>query len=101
MTYDDELTLLSHEIVEDELGNQRPVEIQRAVLCSVQSVGRSEFYNASVNGMKPEIVFVIHNFEYDNESVIEYKNQKYSVIRTYATGFEEVELTCQKVIGNG
>lgn len=101
MTYDHQITLISETIIEDELGNQRPTETRKDVLCRVQSVGRNEFYNAANNGMKPELVFVIHGYEYENESSVEYEGIKYKVIRTYSTGFEELELTCEKVIGNG
>lgn len=101
MTYDDELYLIKHEIHPDELGNQIPVEEKRAVLCNVSSVGRNEFYSAAVKGMKPEMVFVINIYDYEKESQVEYEEQKYRVIRDYKINSEEIELTCEKVIGNG
>ena len=101
MTFDHELILIREMLYEDQLGNQRTTDKEIPVLCSVQSVGRNEFYSASNNGLKPELVFVVKNYEYQGEQNVKFNDQKYKVIRTYATGFEELELTCEKVIGNG
>lgn len=101
MTYDNELVLISETITEDEIGNQIPTETRKNVLCNVKSVGRNEFYSASTAGLKPSLVFVIHSYEYSDEKKVEYDGTKYNVIRTYSTNFEEVELTCEKVISNG
>ncbi|WP_186578047.1 phage head closure protein [Aquibacillus kalidii] len=98
--YDHELILISERIDVDNLGNQIPVEASKKVLCSVNSIGSNEFYNASVNGMKPEIEFIIHAYEYEGEQKVEYKGVTYSIIRTYKQSFEEIELTCQRNVGN-
>ena len=100
MAYDNELILLGQTYVEDEYGNQVPVPIRKPILCKVKSIGRNEFYNAAVVGLKPEIVFVIHAFEYEEEKKVEFKGDVYKVMRTYATGIEEIELTCEKVIAD-
>lgn len=101
MTYDHEVTLISQTYEQDEIGNQIPVESETTVLCGKRSVGRSEFYNAAANGMRPELVLVIHGYEYHDEKVVRFEGAKYNVVRSYATTFEEIELTCEKVIGNG
>jgi SPP1 family predicted phage head-tail adaptor len=98
MTFDHELTLLGETIVEDELGNQEVVFTEKTILGAVKSVGRSEFYSAATTGLQPSIIFVIHGYEYDNEQYVRFQNDKYRVIRTYSTDFEEVELTCEKVM---
>lgn len=101
VTYDHELTLISKAIVEDELGNQTEgEEVERNVLCGIKSVGRTEFYDAAVKGLKPELIFVINQFEYEGENKVKFENNLYSIIRTYSTG-EELELTCERDIGNG
>lgn len=94
--YDHELILLGSGFTEDELGNQIPDDTRKSILCKVDSVGRSEFYSAASSNLRPEIVFTIHKYEYENERKIEFEGQKYSVLRTYATGFEEIELTCER-----
>lgn len=94
--YSHEVILLNQTIEEDELGNQDAVENRKPILCKVDSVGRSEFYSAASSDLRPEIVFTIHKYEYENESKVEFEGQRYSVIRTYTTGFEEIELTCER-----
>lgn len=92
-----ELTLIKQTYIQDEISNQIPVENKTPVFCDVKSVGRSEFYNAATTGLKPEIIFVVHNYEYEGQKLVEFENKKYNVIRTYSTNFEEIELTCEKV----
>lgn len=101
MTYDHELTLINQTVVEDEIGNQIPVETKTIILCGLKSVGRTEFYNAALTGLKPELVFVVHGYEYNGEQVIEFEGTRYRVIRTYTTGFEEIELTVERVGADG
>lgn len=96
MTYDHELTLIGHTCTEDEIGNQIPVETEATILCGLKSVTRSEFYNAAANGLKPEIVFVVHGYEYNGEKEVIFEDNRYKVIRTYSEDFEELELTCEK-----
>lgn len=100
-TYDHELTLIGETIVEDEIGNQQPVETQTTILCALNSVGRSEFYSGAAAGLRPELVFVIHSYEYSGERIVEFEGKRYSVIRTYQTGTEEIELTVERVVGSG
>ncbi|MNH78576.1 hypothetical protein D3C73_308830 [compost metagenome] len=101
MTYDHEIALIQQQIIDDEIGNQIPVDTETVVLCGLKSVGRSEFYNAAVNGLRPELVFVIHGYEYNGEKKVVFEGVKYNVIRTYSVNFEELELTCEKVAGDG
>lgn len=101
MTYDHELMLISQSTTEDEIGNQIPVETETAILCGLKSVGRSEFYNAAATGLRPEMVFVVHGYEYSGQQIVKFDGVRYRVIRTYAINFEEVELTCEKVIADG
>lgn len=102
-TYDHELTLIEQQFIEDEIGNQIPVlpEAGIAVLCRLKSVGRHEFYNAAVTGLRPELVFVIHNYEYNGAKKVFFEGIRYNVLRTYATGFEELELTCERIAADG
>jgi hypothetical protein len=101
VTYDHELTLIGETIEEDEIGNQRPVETRTTILCSVKSAGRNDFYSGAAAGLRPEYVFTVHAYEYSGERIVEFEGKRYRVIRTYQTGIEEIELTCERVIGNG
>lgn len=101
MTYDHELTLISQTITEDGIGNQIPVETETVVLCGLKSISRIEFYNAVVTGLRPELVFVIHTYEYNGEKKVEFEGVRYNVVRTYQKDVEEMELICERVIGDG
>jgi len=98
MTYDYELTLLSYETEQDEIGQEVKIKpIERKILCGIKSIVRNEFYAAAQTGLKPEITFIVHNFEYNGEKEVEFEGQKYRVIRTYLASSEEIELVCEKV----
>ena len=98
MTYDYELTLIKQTFIEDEICNQIPQEVKTDIYCAIKSIGRNEFYIASKGGLKPEVIFVINNYEYSSEKEILFEGKRYKVIRTYLIGFEEIELTCERVI---
>lgn len=81
--------------------NEIVIENKKEVYCDVKSISRNEFYKASTGGFKPSLIFKIHSFEYDNEEKVEFDGITYNVIRTYMVNTEEIELTCEKVLGNG
>lgn len=100
------LTLLSTTITYDEIGNPIETPNNIDILCDMKSIGRTEFYNAAANGLKPEAIFVVHPYEYNNERYVEFSKDetpkiRYKVIKTYEVDFEKLELTCEKVAGNG
>ncbi|MFD1204015.1 phage head closure protein [Sporosarcina contaminans] len=95
--WDQELVLIEQFFEEDELGNQIPTVTRREVLCKKKSVGRTEFYSAANSDMRPEIVLVVHTYEYQGERKVEFEGHQYSVLRTYSENFEELELTCERV----
>ena len=77
-------------------------ETARQVYCTVQSVSRSEFYNALNAGVQPEYVFVLALAEdYEGERVVRYKGQKLRVVRTYVTADDGIEITCERSDVNG
>jgi len=98
MTYDYELTLIGYETEYDEIGQEINVPVERKILCGIKSIIRNEFYAAAQTGLKPEITFIVHNFEYNGEKEVEFEGQKYRVIRTYLANSEEIELVCEKVV---
>jgi len=98
--YNHELTLIGQIEKEDDLGNQIYEEKPTTVLCKLQSIGRNEFYSASTAGLRPEKIFVIHGYEYNQELLIEFNGDRYSVIRTYANDFEEMELVCERKVAD-
>jgi SPP1 family predicted phage head-tail adaptor len=105
--FNDELILISFENVVNEIGDVVPIHFRRSILCSVQSITRSEHYAAAQANLQPEIVFVVNEHDYNDEKMIEFNGREYRVIRHFknqqpkAIGdFESIELICEGVIGH-
>lgn len=98
--YDHQIDLVASSYTFDGVGNQIPTTTKTTVLCRLGSVGRREFYDASVAGLKPELLFIIHAYEYGGQMQVEFEGVQYNVIRTYRTEYEEMELVCERVIGS-
>jgi len=82
-----------HEVVTDTA---------RTVMCMVESVRRSEYYDASNAGYRPEFVFKLALAEdYQNERLLKYKGQKYRVVRTFRTDDEGIDITAERSDENG
>ena len=83
----------------DSDGNIIRRRTPKKVLCNVRSVTRNEFYQAATQDLRPDITITISNkIDYDDEKLIVHDFELYDVIRAYWSG-DEVELTCQKRIG--
>lgn len=100
MTYDHEVTLIKNKTTYDDIGNPITQQERITVLCKLSSVGTNEFYQANAQGLKPDVEFTIHGYEYDGQSEVEFQGDEYKVIRTYRKDFEEIELTCQRTVGS-
>ena len=101
MTYDNELILISETVTQDEIGQEIKTPTQTSILCGLKSIGRNEFYSAAQVGLKPSLIFIVHKYEYSGEIKVLFENQEYKVMKTYSTGNEELELTCERVGANG
>lgn len=72
------------------------VETKREVLCGFRSIGQKEFYAASSTDFRPELKLVLTDYlDYDSETLVDYKGQRYRILRTYRTG-QELELTLER-----
>lgn len=68
----------------DKYGNPEVTETEREVFCKVYGITRSEFYQAAVADLHPEITVRLSDFlDYEGEDLVEYRGIRYSVIRTY------------------
>lgn len=71
-------------------------EVRRYVFCRLESVSRTEFYQAQATDLRPELVLVLPDyFEYKGEYLCIYDGTWYRVIRTYRKG-QELELIVQR-----
>ncbi len=74
----------------------------RMVYCTVQSVGRTEYYAASNVGLTPSLVLKLADMrEYDNELKLRFHDQEYRIIRSFMTKDGGIELTVQRSDVNG
>jgi len=71
----------------------------RTVYANKKGVRQSEFYQASVTGLKPEMVFEIRSEEYNNDERLKHNDTDYAIIRTYDRG-EFTELTVEAYVGS-
>lgn len=99
MNISDVLKLISYEIVKDEYGVGRKTEVIRQVYCDVHSVTQSEFFSGQQSGLKPDLKFTVFSGDYENETVIEFHDVRYSVYRTYNANSDYIELYAQKEAG--
>lgn len=96
MLFNDVIKLVTTAKTVDENGYPiETIEEGPFIYAQKQSVQRTEFYQASAAGFKPEIVFVIHSFEYNKEPKLIYDETEYKIIRTYQKDTEYIELICQ------
>ena len=76
--------LIPTETYQDARGVPRSRELEpRQVFCHVRSVSRAEFYKAGRNGLNPALIFVVFHAEYQGETLLEYRGQRYAIYRTY------------------
>lgn len=79
---------------------QKPTEttVKRTVFAAKKSVWMREHYTAAAFDLRPEIVFVIWQREYQGEMLIEVGEgaaaKQYQLIRAYEPNLEEIELIC-------
>ena len=73
-------------------------DVPTEVFCSVsQGVGRTEFYEALKAGVRLSLVVEVNEFDYDGQTVLEHDGHRYSIERTYPTGYGTLELSCAEV----
>lgn len=90
------LTLIGTTRTQDEYGIWHEAPTRRDVFCQVNSVTRSEFFEAGRNGLNPEFMFSMFAGDYEGERVCEYRGQKYSIYRTYLGRNDVIELYAER-----
>lgn len=70
-------------------------KVSGAVFAEIRSIGQSEFYQAQTAGKKPEIKFKITDYmDYQGQRYLIHEGVRYSILRTYRAGNNELEITC-------
>ena len=96
MDRSDVINLISLTRTQDSYGQWIETESSTQVYCQVDSVTQSEFYEGGRAGLNPEYRFTIFFGDYNNETIVEYKSQRYSVYRTYLTKTDKIELYTER-----
>ena len=72
-------------------------ESERTVMCTVESVRRTEYYDALNAGFRPEYVFKLALADdYQDERLVKFRGQKFRVVRTYLTEDDGIEITVER-----
>lgn len=98
--YDLSIKLISKQIVTNNIGVEKEVETLIEVpIIRNEKIYEREFYAANETGFKPVLRFRISTLNYDNENELEYKGNRYSIIRS-EDNIDETILICERKIGN-
>lgn len=96
MDRSDVITLITETKTQDANGVWKAATTSRTVFCQVDSVTRSEFFEAGRNGLNPEYRFRMFSGDYEGERTVEYKGLKYGVYRTYKARTDTIELYVER-----
>lgn len=92
MNQAEKISLVTIEYVQNDLGDWIEDRTETDVLARVESVSMSEFYQAGLQGFKPEFRFTIWMTEYSGQSLLTYKGKTYSIYRTFRREDGRIEL---------
>lgn len=95
-SWKDSIYLVSRQIQPDKYGVQKSIEVKRKVRADSSGTTQTEFHEAGRNGIRTsDKVFTIKKRQYQGEDVIEYKDERLYVYRTYPVSEDEIELHCE------
>lgn len=81
----------------DKLGRPKKSYTEKKIFCNKKSIRQNEFYQAKVDGYKPEVMIIIKSCEYNNENHLKIENKLYRISRTYEKG-DDMELICTSMV---
>ena len=86
------ITLLTSKYTQDAIGQWVKTVEETDVFGLVSSVTMSEFYQAGMQGFKPDFRITIWMTEYHDEEELVYNDKLYSIYRTYIRDDGRIEL---------
>lgn len=95
----DIIYLIGETIVNDEIGQQIPVETSREVFCEIRSITRAEWFDAGRSNLKPSFAAVVDYDDYSGEEIAEYAGKQYGIYRNYSKDRKEIELYLEQKAG--
>ncbi|MBB6451987.1 SPP1 family predicted phage head-tail adaptor [Salirhabdus euzebyi] len=95
-TFDHQVQLIG--LIEDTDESGFPTEEEQAkepIFANQISVRSSEFWQAKQSGVKLDLVFEVHSFEYFGEEKLLFEGKEYKIERTYNKG-DLTEMYCSR-----
>lgn len=99
MDRSDIITLYKDTVTYDDYGVAVKTRTGRDVFCKVDSVTRSEFFEAGRAGLNPEYRITMFFGDYEGEAIVGYNGRTYSVYRTYQAKTDIIELYVERRVG--
>ena len=98
ITLEEKCSLISIAYSKNEYGDVVKSTVSKSVYCTEQSIGRSEYYQATAVGIKPTLVLTVRLEDYSDETLCSYKNVQYEIIKTYRKNRSYIELTLSRKV---
>ena len=92
MNLAEKIALLTIEYTQDDLGEWTETTTETEVFARVESVSMSEFYQAGMQGFKPDYKFTVWLTEYNGQELLKYNEKIYSIYRSYRRDDGRLEL---------
>lgn len=96
MMWRDVIELIQIVQMGDGAGGIVETEIPRQVFANKKSIRQSEFYQAHMAGLNPELMFEVRSVEYQGEEKLSYNGVTYRIVRIYSKNDEMIELICER-----
>lgn len=101
MDRSDIINLVRYEYTQNEFGVRKKSEpIKRRVFCHIDSVTGSEYFNGGVNGIRPQFRITMFRYDYNNEEIVEFNDDLFTVYRTYYSTKDDIELYVERRSGD-
>jgi len=88
----EKISLISIEYTQDDIGQWLEERTETDVFALVESVTMSEFYQAGMQGFKPEYRMTVWMNEYGGQKLLEYAGLTYTIYRTFRRDDGRIEL---------
>lgn len=71
------------------------------IFCDKQSIRMAEFYQAATTDYKPTLTLKLKQVDYSGQRYIQFEDEVFTVIRTYAVNSEDIEVVLERGIKHG
>ena len=96
MDRSDVINLCAVTKTQDDFGQWIETVHKTQIYCQVESISQSEFFEAGRNGLNPQYKFIVFFADYNDEPIVEYKDNTYAVYRTYLKKDDKLELYVER-----